>query len=137
MKNVSIVQTTLILFLLITCSVVCLSCQQAPDNNKIDISAEEFAKQKDQPNVIVLDVRTTREYQQGHLAEAVFMDMYQPGFREDILKLDKEKTYYIYCHSGGRSHSATKFMRQNGFKNVFNVDGGIISMSRAGIQFTK
>ena len=112
-------------------------CQQQADGQSIDISASEFAKIMNQQDIVLLDVRTTREYNQGHLENSTLIDMYQSDFKKNILSLDKQKTYYIYCHSGSRSRSATKLMRQNGFLKAYNIEGGIISLNRQGIKLVR
>ena len=111
--------------------------QQQADGQSIDISASEFAKIMNQQDIVLLDVRTTREYNQGHLENSILINMYQSDFKQSILALDKQKTYYIYCHSGSRSRSATKFMRKNGFMNAHNIEGGIMSLKRQGITLVR
>lgn len=113
-------------------------CQQKGDQtNSIHVSAIEFSQVMADPGIVVLDVRTDNEYKRGHLKEAILLDMYQPDFQKKILALDKKKSYYVYCHSGSRSQSAVKIMRNNGFEKAFNIEGGIISLTRAGISLTR
>ena len=75
-------------------------------------------------SIIILDVRTPGETNQGYVEGAVIIDFYEDYFLEEVKKLDKEKPIYVYCKVGGRSAQASKMLIENGFKSVFNVDGG-------------
>jgi len=101
-----------------------------------NMSAKEYVEE-DTKDAVILDVRTQREFDYGHLENAIVIDIYLRNFREEINKLDKEKTYYVYCKTGIRSRSAVNYMLQMGFKNVCNLDGGINYLSRAGAKFVK
>ena len=81
--------------------------------------------EKDSKAVIV-DVRTAHEFEEGFIPNAINLDIYQgQEFIDDIQELDKNKHYYIYCKSGGRSAQACAIMNQLGFKDVYNLMGGI------------
>jgi len=73
----------------------------------------------------LLDVRTPGEYLTGKIPGAVNIDIMDQGFLKAIDRLDKSKTYYVYCRSGGRSGQACHVMVQQGFK-VANLAGGIL-----------
>lgn len=79
------------------------------------------------PDAVILDVRTPEEFAGGYIAKAVNVDFNGSAFQEEIAKLDKSKTYLVYCLSGKRSASAASYMRDNGFKNVINLEGGILA----------
>lgn len=85
---------------------------------------QKLAETKD---AIVLDVRTPEEYAEGFIANARNINFNSNNFETEIAKLDKSKTYYVYCLSGKRSASAASYMRANGFKNVINLEGGILA----------
>ena len=74
-------------------------------------------------NVIILDVRTDQEYKSSHLKGAINIDFYQPDFKSQISKLDKTKTYLIYCRSGNRSGQTLNIMKNLGFTNLENLGG--------------
>lgn len=74
---------------------------------------------------IIIDVRTLAEYNDAHIKNAVLIDFYSDSFKTDILKLDKNKTYFVYCRSGNRSGQAAAFMKNSGFKIVYNLKSGI------------
>ncbi len=75
----------------------------------------------------LIDLRTKQEYNAGHYQGAKMIDFYSPNFKQELLKLNKNTAYYIYCGSGNRSGQVLKLMREMGFKKVYNLDGGINS----------
>lgn len=77
------------------------------------------------PDAIVLDVRTQSEFEAGHLPGAIHMDYFGPDLIEQMDALDKNKPYLVYCRSGRRSVRVCVLMRNSGFKEVYNLDGGI------------
>ena len=96
--------------------------------------AADFAKTITDSSVVVLDVRTPGEFMVGHIANAINIDVEGMQFNADVSKLDKTKTYAVYCHSGRRSGIATSEMSKLGFYKLFNLDGGIGAWSAAGQQ---
>ncbi|SDH85458.1 rhodanese-like domain-containing protein [Myroides phaeus] len=77
-------------------------------------------------NAVILDVRTEEEVEEKSIPGAINIDIYQgQGFLDEIEKLDKTKSYYVYCKSGGRSNQACLLMGQLGFDSTFNLLGGI------------
>jgi rhodanese-related sulfurtransferase len=94
--------------------------------NYTDLDGETFTQViKADPDAVVIDVRTKAEYNSGHIPKAKNIDIMSGGFEQQIEKLDKQKSYYLYCRSGGRSSSAAAQMSSLGFNNVFNLAGGI------------
>ena len=87
-------------------------------------------------HAIVLDVRTPEEYREGHIEGAVNMDFYADGFEKQLEKLDKEKSYFVYCTVGGRSSSAAKMMHDKGFQKVHDLSGGIEAWENSGLPIT-
>ena len=93
-----------------------------------NLTAEEFAVASDSTkNVVIIDVRTENEYKIGHLPNAINIDYFAEDLLEEILNLEKEKDYFIYCRSGRRSIRVCTWMRNGGFDNhkVFNLDKGL------------
>ncbi len=81
---------------------------------------------KNNPSTILLDVRTTEEYQYGHIDTAINFDIRGNDLFEKIQKLDKSKTYILYCQSGSRSQLASILMNQKGL-DVINCQFGYSS----------
>jgi rhodanese-related sulfurtransferase len=89
-----------------------------------EINGAEFKKKMKEPGAVVLDVRTRGEFSDGHIPRAVNIDLMSPSFTGAIDKLDRNKTYLVYCRSGNRSGEACSIMTSRGFK-AFNLAGGI------------
>ena len=87
----------------------------------LDLSAEEFSRYTTDSTSILLDVRTQEEFQSGHISGALMIDYYDEDFAHHISTLDKEKTIYIYCRSGGRSGRSMKMMQEQGFNRLYNL----------------
>ncbi len=85
------------------------------------------AKMKATKNLTLLDVRTPGEYTEGHLKGAVNIDWESGSFESAVAGFDKTKNYFVYCRSGHRSGLAVTWMREHGFKNVFELNGGFTS----------
>lgn len=85
------------------------------------------------PNFVILDVRTPQEFADGYVANATNIDFYSATFEDELDALDKEKTYLIYCKSGGRSSQALGIMDELGFQEVYNLSGGISAWQDAGL----
>ncbi len=97
----------------------------------VDVAAFEEGMQ--QPGVQIFDVRTAGEFNTGHLHNALQADYTKKEeFSERVKYLDKEKPVYVYCLSGGRSNAAAAWMRDNGFKEVVEMQGGINAWKKAG-----
>jgi len=98
-----------------------------------NMNVEEFEKQ-----LIVtkgeqlIDVRTPQEFEKYRIRSAKNLDVRNPNFRREIEKLDKNKSVLVYCLSGARSKSAANVFKEAGFKNIYELDGGINSWSKAG-----
>ncbi|HYG51448.1 MAG TPA: rhodanese-like domain-containing protein, partial [Flavobacteriales bacterium] len=85
----------------------------------------------------VVDVRTPEEYLEGHLENALNIDWNGNAFHEHISKLDRDKPVFVYCRSGRRSGEAAEHMRKNGFKEVYELGGGIVKWVEAGLPQEK
>ena len=101
----------------------------AVKNIKVADAAKLLAEKKE---VVVLDVRTPEEFNEGHLKGAVNINIQSPTFKEDVAKLDKSKTYLVNCAAGGRSTRACNAMGDLGFKDALNLEGGFKAWSAAG-----
>ena len=97
-----------------------------------NLRVSDFANKVKDRSVITLDVRTPSEFQSGHLVNAVNIDFEGQNFEGEVNKLDKDKTYAVYCRSGRRSGLATDLMAKDGFKSIFNLEGGIEAWQSSG-----
>lgn len=90
------------------------------------ITQQEVPAILQQEKAVLIDVRTPGEVSEGIIKGAtVFADINGSDFEAEINKLDKSKTYIVYCRSGARSSSASDFMIGKGFTKVYNLKGGI------------
>ena len=92
---------------------------------------------RDNPNFVIIDIRTPQEYQAGHIDGAVNIDYYSPNFKEELNKLDKTKTYLIYCRTGHRSGLAMPIFKELGFQKVYELGGGITAWAAKGYPIVK
>lgn len=101
-----------------------------------DANVEDFAQLTDSSGVQILDVRTAEEFAEGHLRNAVNIDVKQSSFKDEALKrLDRNRRVAVYCRSGRRSVTAANILVQNGFQ-VTNLLGGILAWQKAGKEVT-
>ena len=111
----------------------CFSCTQNRVEAQSKLSPERFETMlKKDATVQLLDVRTPEEYQSGHIAGATNLNFYDDNFAQQIRKLDKTKPVMVYCAKGGRSASAAEQLSQNGFPQVYDLEGGITAWKEAG-----
>jgi phage shock protein E len=97
-----------------------------------DVDVIGFAQVIEDSSIIILDVRTPEEFAQGHIAGSINIDVSNSNFIPEVSKLDKTKTYAVYCRSGNRSEVATAEMEKLGFTSLYNMTGGAIDWSAAG-----
>ena len=74
-------------------------------------------------NVIILDVRTPREFEEKHISQAVNIPLISSGFEKNIKRLDRNQKYVLYCHSGPRAFHAAQMMEKWEFTQVYTVKG--------------
>lgn len=113
-----------ILFILL---LVSLSCKQSsstvPDIHLI--SPQEMTDLLLMEEVQLIDVRTPEEFKSGAIANAKNINILSDDFNSEIEKLDKDKPTCVYCKKGGRSAKAAQRLKEKGFKNVYDLEGGI------------
>lgn len=95
-------------------------------------SREVIEKRSGDPGFVLLDVRTRNEFDTERIAGAVMIDYNSPTFRDEIAKLDRGKSYLVYCRTGNRTNGAVAVMRDLGFPNVIVFPGGITKWKEAG-----
>jgi len=96
------------------------------------LTPDEFEKRAKEPNTVILDVRTPKEYASGHLKDAVLIDFQAADFNQKVKELDKTKQYVVYCAVGIRGERACKKLDTLDFPKVFNLAGGIKAWEKAG-----
>lgn len=107
-----------------TFTVMFYACGQAQSSK---LSVSEFAdKIKNTPEAQIVDVRTKGEFKSGHIANASNVELSSPDFKSMAAALDKDKPVLVYCLSGGRSAKAADYFRNEGFKEVYEMPGGMM-----------
>jgi rhodanese-related sulfurtransferase len=114
----------------------------AQENYEFEVISVSDASQlinenKENQEFIILDVRTEDEFNSGHIAESLNIDYKSPNFKDQVGKLDKNKTYLTYCRSGRRSAGASKTMNELGFENIMMIEGGMMAWENTDMPVEK
>ena len=127
-------------FVLMTFGLILAACGGGAEQPaaKIDLNAlaetvdvQTVAAIKDDPGVIVLDVREQYEYDEGHIPGVVLIPMAEIANR--LREIPADKQVIVTCRSGNRSGQVTQFLLEQGFDNVHNMEGGILAWQAAGL----
>lgn len=90
------------------------------------------AKLKKDPKIVVIDLRTPKEFAAGHIKGAININMQDKDFSTKLGKLDRKKTYLMHCRSGGRSSASLPVWKRLGFENVLHLASGTLGWEKAG-----
>ena len=131
MKSINTVQRIKAVLMIAPLFLAISACSTS-SKSIVNENAEAFAATIQNSGVVVLDVRTSGEFESGHIANSVNIDVEAGSFENEIANLDKNAQYAVYCHSGRRSGIAAELMEKNGFKEIHNLKDGIISWQAAG-----
>ena len=103
-----------------------------------ELPASAFQQQVETTeDAVILDVRTTEEVNAGFIEGAVHIDYKGDDFESKVNKLDKSKTYFVYCGSGVRSNKAADVMKGLGFEKYYTLEGGIKAWKEKGLPVVK
>ncbi len=102
-----------------------------------DAAAELMRGNRGNPDFVILDVRTPEEFRQGSIEGAALLDYYAPDFRDRFAALDRDATIFTYCRSGNRSSHVLALADKLGFKQVYDLSGGIVAWKKAGLPLVK
>jgi len=94
-------------------------------------------KNKGNPKFAIVDVRTQAEFDEGYVEGAQLIDYYLPNFEDELKKLDRSKAYLVYCRTARRSDDAVQTMKKMGFREVYNMVGGIVGWKAAKLPLVK
>jgi rhodanese-related sulfurtransferase len=97
-----------------------------------NVGVAEFEKLRADKKNVVLDVRTKKEFEEGHMPGAVNIDVNAADFQEKVAKLDKSKTYLVHCAAGRRSVKACEKLGTLSFPKLYNLEGGFGAWQKAG-----
>ena len=111
------------------------SCGKASKDDSSLVSPQELSTKQD--DIVLIDVRTPQEFEQGHLENAVNINIADKSFAEEVGKLDRSEPVYVYCQVGGRSARAASMLKEMGFEEVYDLEGGISNWERSGMKVVK
>jgi len=133
-------QPSIIHFFALIFIIFLLGCNQDSSSQESDfnISATEahqmIQDNANNPDFMIIDVRSEREFLEDHIENAVLIPNNSPDLEKVLSELDKDKTYLLYCLVGARSSSMLGKMRKLGFEKIYNLDGGIMNWKGAGYE---
>ena len=131
----------IILLNLILIGFILPSCSAQQYGTSTALSAKEAStlieKHQDDPNFIILDIRTPGEYQSGHLKDSIMIDYYSKSFGDQIGRLDRGKSYLVYCRSGNRSARSMALFEKLQFKKIYHLSSGINGWNSEGLPLVK
>ncbi len=107
------------------------SCHVFESNEISVISDYQFIEIQDNDYTLV-DVRTTEEYESGHIQNAINIDFYSESFEKEILLLNKSSSIILYCRTQNRSTKTANFLKENGYMDITIIEGGINSWVKNG-----
>ncbi len=122
------------ILLIIVAPIIAMGCS-AGNAQVIDtqVAYTMIQSNKDNPDFVIIDIRTRDEFNSGHLANAVMIDYYSPDFKQKLGELDRSKKYLIYCKAAVRTVGAAKIMKELGFKEIYDIAGGITKWKEQGL----
>ena len=128
-------RSAVLLFLSVTVISISTMAQNVKgQTSKYALSAKLFAEKINKISTApVIDVRSADEFEEGHLLYARNIDYTARDFEARIKLLKKDSAVFVYCQSGKRSHAAAEKMRRLGFKEVYELEGGLLKWRAAGL----
>jgi len=121
--------------LVLVLGVLATACSSGSDTATVELVSPEQAAEviaDDPAGLVILDIRTPEEFDEVRLDGAINVDYYDADFADQLDTLDKNDPYVMYCRSGNRSSDAVKTMKDLGFTEVYEIDGGIVNWIESG-----
>lgn len=117
----------LFLFMSLAMALFFVSCKDKSVAEEVKvISVEEVREAMGNGEFQLIDVRTIEEFGEGHLKNAKNICVTDDDFKEKVAKLNRDEPVYLYCRSGKRSARAGEILREMGFTEIYDMDGGIL-----------
>lgn len=131
-------KTTLKLTLLVFVTVLGISCNTKSQSQSDAITVLTPTEFKEKlVNQTIIDIRTPEEFSEGHIDGAININYFDSNFMDQIAKYDKNQPLFIYCRSGNRTTSASKKVADFGFKEIYDLEGGILYWIKNGNETVK
>ena len=100
------------------------------------INFNEYLELSKKNKFLLIDVRTNDEFNINRLTKAINIDFYDSIFLRRFEKFNKEDNLLLYCRSGRRSLLGAEILVKNGYKNIYDLKGGVISIDKSILDFT-
>ena len=110
-----------------------LQVQDVTSQEAFDLIQENHGN----PDFIIVDVRTSLEFHDGHIEGALNIDVNLPSFSQELEQLDRNDTYLVYCRSGNRSRTVLGIMEELGFTRIYHLTNGITEWVDAGLPVSQ
>ncbi|OBQ54644.1 rhodanese-like domain-containing protein [Tamlana sp. s12] len=123
------------LYLLCFLSVVLSGCNQCVSDDYVLMPAKQFQMDVSHDFVQLIDVRTPKEFEEGHLYHAINVDFKSDDFLNNIEKLNSDKPVYIYCRTGKRSKKSVPYFKKAGFTTIYNLKDGFLGWKSNGLPY--
>ena len=107
------------------------SCELINTTEISMISESDFVEIQDS-DYILIDVRTQDEFDLGHIDSAINLDFYSDTFQNEILSLPKNEKIVLYCRTYNRSSKTAAILKQNGYRDILVISGGITEWVKNG-----
>ena len=107
------------------------SCELLNTTEISMISESDFVEIQDS-DYILIDVRTQDEFDLGHIDSAINLDFYSDTFQNEILSLPKNEKIVLYCRTNNRSSKTATILKQNGYRDILVISGGITEWVKNG-----
>ena len=107
------------------------SCELINTTEISMISESDFVEIQDS-DYILIDVRTQEEFDLGHIDSAINLDFYSETFQNEILSLPKNEKIVLYCRTNNRSSKTATILKQNGYRDILVISGGITEWVKNG-----
>lgn len=125
----------LFLFISLVMALFFVSCKDKSVAEEVKvISVEEVREAMGNGEFQLIDVRTIEEFGEGHLKNAKNICVTDDDFKEKVAKLNRNEPVYLYCRSGKRSARAGEILREMGFTEIYDMDGGILKWNEEDLE---
>ncbi len=114
-----------------------LNCKQSTAQQSTLLEPQEFKEFLSVNDVLLVDVRTPKEFNSGHIKNAININFLSAEFEKEIKKLDTTKTLVIYCRSGNRSGKSASIFVKVGFDQLYDLKGGVLKWQKNGLKLVK
>ncbi len=109
---------------------------QTDNPNYKSVKSIEFKQLMQSGDYVVLDIRTPKEFDEGHIENAVNIDFYSKNFEQLVLNY-KKNGIMLYSRSSGHSQQAITKLMALGFKNIIELENGLVGWKRDGFNLTR